>query len=110
MKAHRGGLSRQPRTPRVKPAVDLTLELIRTDQMQQRTGQHFGDRDQQLTRVIVIDQGIKGLKIATQIARDEREGPYGQLEPNLTGWKHDHPFHISGERSTGGGLDPRPTS
>lgn len=33
-----------------------------------------GHHDQQLTRIVVVDQGVKGLKIATQIRPDDREG------------------------------------
>jgi hypothetical protein len=51
--------------------IDLPSELIRTDQLQQRTDQHLGDHDQQLTRIIVIDQGIKGFKITTEVRRDD---------------------------------------
>jgi hypothetical protein len=47
--------------------IDLPTELVGCGQTQQRTAQHLGDEDQQLTRIIVIDQRIEGLKIATPV-------------------------------------------
>ena len=51
--------------PPIKPSRNLTLELLRSHETQQRPDQDLGHHDQQL---------IQGLKIATQIRPDDREG------------------------------------
>jgi hypothetical protein len=73
--------ARQPRGPLIQPCRNLPLELIRADQPQQRPDQDFGHHDQQLTCIVVVDQGVARFEITTEIGRDQREGADLQLVP-----------------------------
>ena len=63
-----------------------------------------GHHDQQLTRMVVVDQGVKGLKIATEMRPDDREGATTEVVGN--GYLP-HSRAVLSARRRGRGLPPR---
>jgi hypothetical protein len=74
VKAHRGGLSRQPRTPLIQPAIDLLVDLLLADETLQGRDQ-LADHDwQQYGRFFVAaDDAVETFLVAAEPAGDRGE-------------------------------------